>query len=76
MTVIKRRCVRCDADIPTERVEILPDTLICVKCSKEIGGEFILVAKPENTGKAGSLKKNYGGVRVKKVRKPIPPKEN
>jgi hypothetical protein len=74
--MINRRCVRCDAEIPTERVEILPDTLICVKCSEEIGGEFILVAKPENIGKAGSLKKNYGGVRIKKIRKPIPPKEN
>jgi hypothetical protein len=68
--------VRCDADIPAERVEILPDTQICVKCSQEIGGEFKLVARPENIGKAGSMKKNYGGVRIVKIRKPIPPKKS
>jgi hypothetical protein len=75
MVRIRRRCVRCDAEIPAERVEILPDTLICVKCSEEIGGEFIMVARPENIGKAGSMKKNYGTVRIKKIRKPIPPKD-
>ncbi|HEV3145834.1 MAG TPA: hypothetical protein VGZ47_18235 [Gemmataceae bacterium] len=75
MSRVPRRCVRCDAAIPAERVEILPDTQICVKCSEEIGGEFIMVARPENIGKPGSLKKNYGSLRIKKIRKVIPPKK-
>ena len=68
------RCVRCHAVIPAERMEALPDTQVCVACSRDIGGEFIVRAVPENTGKTGSLKKNYGGWSVQKVRRRIPPK--
>jgi hypothetical protein len=70
-----RTCARCGGDIPAERVEALPETMVCVGCSQEMGGEFDVYAVAERTSKDGSLKKNYGGYTTKKVRKPIRPKE-
>jgi Prokaryotic dksA/traR C4-type zinc finger len=67
----KRFCQRCSAEIPAERIEALPETRVCVKCSEAIGGEFELRISRENLGKAGSLKKNYGGVTVRRKRKRI-----
>jgi len=75
MAEVTRLCLRCKAEIPAERIEALPDTLICVQCSREIGGEYKVRVLQENLGKGGSLKKNYGGVRIHKVRKQILPKE-
>jgi hypothetical protein len=74
MTSEPRYCKRCRNEIPAERLEALPDTVICVQCSREIGGEFIIRAVPENLGKTGSLKKNYGGVGIQKLRRRITPK--
>jgi hypothetical protein len=68
-----RPCQRCRVEIPLERIEVLPDTRFCVKCSKEVGGEFDLTITPENLAKSGSLKKNYGGFAVQKTRKPFRP---
>lgn len=68
-------CARCGGEIPAERLEALPDTMVCVGCSRDMGGEFRVVVIPERTSKDGSLKKNYGGYTTRKVRKPIPPKE-
>lgn len=71
-----RPCARCGEVIPAERIEALPETLVCVGCAREMGGsEFRVVVIPEKTSKDGSLKKNYGGYVTRKVRKPIPPKE-
>jgi RNA polymerase-binding transcription factor DksA len=67
------RCERCKAEIPPERLEALPDTVICCKCSKEIGGEFKLEVIPDSLGKSTSLKKNYGVFSLKKTRKTIRP---
>jgi hypothetical protein len=64
-----RPCERCKQMIPPERIEAMPDTRLCVKCSQEVGGEFQLMVTPENLSKSGSLKKNYGSFEVKKVRK-------
>ena len=69
-------CARCGGEIPAERLEIIPDTMVCVACSKEMGGEFTVIATPEKTSKEGSLKKNYGGYSTRKVRKPIKPKDS
>jgi hypothetical protein len=66
-----RYCERCGGEIPEERVEALPETRVCVKCSEAMGGEFEVHVVKENLGKAGSLKKNYGGITVRRVRKPI-----
>lgn len=64
-------CDRCEAVIPPGRLEALPDTRVCVKCSAEMGGEFDLYSTTEDLSKTGSLKKNYGGATIKKVRKPV-----
>jgi hypothetical protein len=71
----KRFCQRCQAEIPAERIEALPETRVCVRCSQEMGGEFDVTVVPGNIGKSGSLKKNYGDWTVKRKRKPIPPRE-
>jgi hypothetical protein len=68
-----RYCLRCREEIPAERIEVLPDTRLCVKCVVAVGGEFEMRTSQENLGKAGSLKKNYGGVSVRKRRKRIEP---
>jgi len=72
-----RTCELCGAPIPRARVAALPGTWLCVQCSEDSGGEFVLIAKQENLGKAGSLKLNYGGVSVTKKRRPVrkPPVE-
>jgi len=75
MVVVPRPCARCSAMIPAERLEAMPETEVCVTCSAEIGGEFKLIVTAERTSKPGSLKLNYGGVTVKKVRKDLRPKE-
>ncbi len=72
---MRRLCQRCNNEIAAERLEILPDTVICIACSKEIGGEYDVKVVGENVGKAGSLKKNYGSYGIKKTRKRIEPKE-
>jgi hypothetical protein len=76
MTQATRSCEMCGVEIPAERIEALPDTRICVACSRKIGGEYELTAVPENIGKAGSLKKNYGGIRIRKKRRPLLPRQD
>jgi hypothetical protein len=71
MTIVPQPCARCGELIPAERIEAIPETMVCVTCSKEMGGEFRVYVTPERTSKEGSLKKNYGGYSTRKVRKPI-----
>ena len=67
-------CARCGGTIPEERLEALPETMVCVTCAKAMGGtEFRIEVIAEKTSKEGSLKKNYGGYHTRKVRKPIRP---
>lgn len=75
MTVKRRFCARCRQEIPTERVAALPDTRLCIACSQSVGGEFDLEVRQENLAKTNSLKKNYGGVEVRKRRREIEPLE-
>jgi hypothetical protein len=70
-----RLCERCNATIPAARVKALPATWLCIECSEEIGGDFQYTATQENLGKAGSLKLNYGGVKISKKRRVIRPKD-
>jgi ribosomal protein L37AE/L43A len=69
-----RQCERCDATIPPARVRAMPETWLCIECSQEIGGDFVYTATQENLAKAGSMKKNYGGISIKKQRRVIQPK--
>jgi hypothetical protein len=73
MPVFQRHCQRCGEVIPAERLEALPDTQVCVECSRKIGGEYVLRAVPENLAKGGSLKKNYASWGVRKTRRPLRP---
>jgi hypothetical protein len=59
--------------IPIERIEALPETRLCVKCSEAVGSDFETAVISENLGKAGSLKKNYGGFSIRKRRRKIQP---
>lgn len=71
MAIVPQPCARCGGEIPAERLEAIPGTMVCVQCSKEMGGEFHVIVSPEKTSKEGSLKKNYGGYSTRKIRKPI-----
>ena len=71
-----RPCQRCGKMIPAERCETLPETRLCIECSREVGGDFIVTVRPVNVGKANSLKKNYAGLEVRKVRRKIEPKRD
>lgn len=65
------RCEICGTEIPKERLEVIPDTRLCVQhaqAAQKYGGEFKLTGIQGNLGKAGSLKKNYGDVDVFKTR--------
>jgi hypothetical protein len=66
-------CERCGAHIPPRRLEVLPYTRLCIECSEAIGGDFKTYVIPENTGKPGSLKKNYGSWKVKRKLREITP---
>jgi hypothetical protein len=71
MTTSVRLCAACKQEIAAGRLEAVPDTWICRQCAGKIekyGGEFTITARQESLGKAGSLKKNYGGVNVSKRR--------
>jgi hypothetical protein len=67
-------CERCAGEIPPRRVAALPDTRLCLPCSEEIGGDYILTSYAENLAKTNSLKKNYSSYSLKKTRRRIVPK--
>jgi len=76
MSVQRRPCERCRAELSAERIEALPETRLCVACSQAVGGEFEMRVTPENLAKSGSLKKNYGSWQIEKRRRRIVPPEN
>ena len=62
----ERDCERCGKAIPPRRLEVLPYTRLCIECGEAIGGDYKTCVIPENTGKPGSLKKNYGSWKVER----------
>ena len=71
MSTTVRLCAVCKKEIAAERLEVVPETWLCLEHARQIdkyGGEFKVTARQESLGKAGSLKKNYGGVNVSKRR--------
>jgi DksA/TraR C4-type zinc finger protein len=64
-------CRRCGVEIPAARLQAIPETLVCVKCSEEIGGEFELKITMSGMAKPGSLKVTGQHVAVKLQRKPL-----
>jgi RNA polymerase-binding transcription factor DksA len=75
MSSAERTCHRCGKKIPQRRLEVLPHTRLCIDCSREVGGDFETYVVPENTGKPGSLKKNYGSWNIKRKLREISPKQ-
>ena len=69
-----RPCHQCGTMIPAERIEVLPQTRLCVACSQRVGGEFDVSIVPENLAKSGSIKKNYGSFDMKRTRRLLPPR--
>jgi hypothetical protein len=66
-----RLCEICRKEIPAERLEVLPETRLCVEHAqmmRKYGGEFIVHVHQERVSKPGSLKRNYGGVTISKTR--------
>ena len=66
-----RPCEICMKPIEPNRLEALSDTRLCEEHGRQIekfGGEFVRSATQERTSKQGSIKHNYGGVTVSKVR--------
>lgn len=60
-----RPCEICKSLIEPERIETIPETRLCAEHARLIarhGGEFTLSSTQESLGKAGSLKRNYGGI--------------
>ncbi|HYI02245.1 TraR/DksA C4-type zinc finger protein [Hyalangium sp.] len=64
-------CGVCGVEIPQARLKAMPDTLVCVRCSEDMGGEFELEVSVTATGKAGSLKKTGQDIAVKRKRKTL-----
>jgi hypothetical protein len=75
MSIEQRLCQRCSKEIPERRLRALPNTRLCIDCSQDIGGDFETYVIPENTGKPGSLKKNYGSWKVKRKLRNITPRD-
>jgi hypothetical protein len=73
MSSESRPCKRCGKEIPAERIEALPETELCVRCSEAVGSDFEVFVVAEKTSKAGSLKKNYGSYTIRKRRREIIP---
>jgi hypothetical protein len=75
MGVQERPCVRCGTTIPAARLEALPETRLCIACSREVGSDFEVTFVPANLAKSGSLKKNYADWTIRKRRRPIQAKD-
>jgi hypothetical protein len=43
-------CTRCDEKIPAERLEAIPETELCVKCSRDVGGDYKFEGYQEAVG--------------------------
>jgi hypothetical protein len=66
-----RLCAICRMPIAAERLEAVPETWLCREHAgmiEKYGGEFRMTVRQESLGKVGSLKKNYGGVNVRRTR--------
>lgn len=71
MAVETRQCRKCGNEIPGARLKAIPDTLVCVNCSENIGGEFELEVTITGMAKAGSLKKTGETIAATRKRKPV-----
>jgi hypothetical protein len=71
MSAKSRPCEICGELIDPDRIDVVPETRLCVEHARMIGkygGEFIVIGTQASLGKSGSLKKNYGDVSIEKKR--------
>ena len=71
MAAKTRPCEICMKPIEADRLEVLPDTRLCLDHSKKIkkyGEEFVVTSVEERTSKPGGMKINIGGVTPSKKR--------
>jgi len=73
MTPKPRPCARCRIEIPAERLEVLPQTRLCIACSRAVGSDFVLTVQVKNLGKSGSLKRGSNEVSTRLKRRVIEP---
>lgn len=77
MAVKPRPCARCKTMIAVERLEAMPQTRLCIKCSQETGGDVKLRVNIRRQSKPGSLKGTGVDVdSVEWVRREVPPLED
>ena len=69
--IVERDCSRCHKPIDPERLAFQPSTRLCMECKKLGIKEQMMVSSPCVTNKAGSIKKNEGGVNVEFLDLPI-----
>jgi ribosome-binding protein aMBF1 (putative translation factor) len=73
-----RPCEICGQPIDPERIEVVPETRLCVEHARMIGqygGEFLVTGTQASLGRSGSLKKNYGDVSIDKKRNTEAPRK-
>ncbi len=71
-----RPCARCKTMIPVERLEAIPQTRLCVKCSTETGGDVRMRVNVRKQQKSGSLKSTGIDIdSVELIRRDVPPLE-
>ena len=76
MAAKPRPCARCKAMIPVERLEAVPQTRLCVRCSQDTGGDLKLRVNVRRQSKPGSLKSTGTDIdSVELVRRDVPPLE-
>jgi hypothetical protein len=69
-----RPCARCGTMIPQERLQAVPQTRLCVQCSRETGGDVKLRVNVRKLRKPGSLKGTGLDIdSVQLVRQDVPP---
>jgi hypothetical protein len=72
MATRSRLCQRCKQPIEAERLEALPETRLCVQCSRQRGGDIRLRIRTRNTGKGGIKQTGTDIDSVELERRPLP----
>ncbi len=72
MAIKPRMCERCKQWISAERLEAVPQTRLCVECSRLTGGDTRLRVSTKNTGKGGIKQTGTDIESVELERRPLP----
>jgi hypothetical protein len=70
MSMATRPCEICKEPILAERLEVIPETILCTRCAGLVGkhgGEFVRQFVQERLSKPGGIKKNFGGAALRTI---------